>query len=89
MRHLPPVSAIPREHIVFHGPLDVIDPSAVAARAAALFDAAGSAGVIERHRLAWQHYHGEQRLVQILQTVQDQLGLDGLVRPVALARAPH
>jgi len=89
MRHLPPVSAIPHAHIVFHGPLDVIDPSAVAARAAALFDAAGSAGVIERHRLAWEHHHGEQRLVQILHTVQDQLGLDGLVRPVAPARAPY
>jgi len=75
LRHLPPVSQISREHIVFYGPQDIIAPQAVVARANALFDQAGAEGIVVRHRLALEQYHASVRIAQMLQAAAEQVAL--------------
>lgn len=74
LRHLPPVSAIDARDAVFYGPLDIVEPAAIVARANALFDAGGADRVVARHRFALDHHHGDARIAQMLAIVQRQFG---------------
>lgn len=71
MRLLPPVRDIPREHIVFSTPDDIVAPQAVVARANALFDVGGADGIAARHRLALDHHHGDQRMSDVMAYVRE------------------
>ncbi len=79
LRFLAPVADIPREHIAFYGPDDLIDPRAVAARAVALFDAGGPAGIAERHRLGLTAHHGSVRFHRMLAMAQERLEFAPLI----------
>lgn len=72
LRHLAPVRELPREHVVFYGAQDVVDPTAVVARGVALFDRGGREGIAERHHLALNGHHGDQRVRQMLDVVVEQ-----------------
>ena len=74
LRFLAPVAGLPREHVVFYGPEDILEPQAVVARANALFDDGGAAGVVARHRLGVDHHHGAERLERMLRMAQERLG---------------
>jgi hypothetical protein len=74
LRFLAPVVGIPREHIVFYGPNDILEPQAVVARANALFDAGGADGLVARHRLALELHHGEARIKTMLRCAEETLG---------------
>lgn len=75
LRHLPPVSGIDREHIVFYGPQDIIAPQAVVARANALFDRGGREGIVIRHRIALEQFHASVRMSQMLQAAAEQVSM--------------
>ena len=74
MRHLPPVSAMPRDHVVFYSPEDVVNPAAVVARANQLFDEGGVDKLIERHRHALDAHHANERLERMLRAAAEQYG---------------
>jgi protein O-GlcNAc transferase len=76
MQHLPPVRDIPREHIVFSTPDDIVAPQSVVARANALFDQGGADGIVARHRFALAHHHGNQRMADVVRMVSEQLATD-------------
>jgi len=73
LRFLAPVAALPRQHVVFYGPEDILDPQAVVARANALFDAGGEAGIVARHRLGVRQHHGAERVERMLRMAQERL----------------
>jgi hypothetical protein len=75
LRHLPPASGLDARDAVFYGPLDIVEPAAVVARANALFDAGGVDRQVARHRLALDHHHGDARIEQMLEVVRRQYGL--------------
>jgi hypothetical protein len=74
LRFLAPVNAVARDHIVFYGPGDVLDPRPLVARANALFDAGGANGVADRHRLALTLHHGSSRMANMLRCAEESLG---------------
>lgn len=76
LRYLPPVNAIDRQSILFFGPMDVINPGNIVARANALFDEGGQDGLVARHRYALDHHHGDSRIRQMLGYVADAFDLD-------------
>ena len=73
LRFMPPVNAIPRGHIAFYSPLDIVNPKEVVDRANKLFDEGGRDGIVIRHRLALQH--GDARLRQMLGFAIEVLGI--------------
>ncbi len=73
MQFLPPLRDIPREHIVFSSPEDVVSPAALVAKANALFDAGGADGIVARHRFALDHHHGDGRMADIVAIVKERL----------------
>lgn len=75
LRLLAPVRDLPREHVVFYGPQDVVDPREVVARGLALFNAGGRDGIAARHRLALEGHHGDQRVRQMADAAADLFGL--------------
>ena len=75
LRFLPPVNRIPREHIEFYSPTDIVSPKSLVGRANALFDEGGRDGVVARHRLALQHYHGDSSIRQMLGYAAETLGI--------------
>ena len=79
LRFLAPVATLPREHVVFYGPQDVLEPQAVVARANALFDAGGEAGILARHRLGLDHHHAADRLARMLRMAQERLEFAPLI----------
>jgi len=79
LRFLTPVSDIPRNHIVFYGPDDILNPRAVVARANGLFDAGGADGLASRHRLGLERHHGDARIDTILRMAQEKLGFSALM----------
>lgn len=79
LRFLAPVHAIPRHHICFYGPEEILDPRALVARANGLFDAGGADGLVERHRFALAWHHGEARLAEILRCAQEKLEFNPLI----------
>jgi hypothetical protein len=79
LRFLTPVCSIPRNHIVFYGPDDILEPRAVVARANALFDTGGADGLTARHRLGLEHHHGDARIRTILHMAQEKLGFSALL----------
>jgi hypothetical protein len=76
MRLLPSVGAIPREHILFYGPSDIIEPGPLVARGNALFDAGGRDQIAARHRYALAEQHGQTRVRQMLGAVREVFGID-------------
>lgn len=71
LRLLPPINTIPRDHILFYGPNDIICPEKLVARANAIFDEGGSDQLVERHRYALKHHHGDSRVRQMLGYVDE------------------
>lgn len=63
---LPPIRAIPRQHIVFYSASDIVDPARVVARANALFDEGGRDAMVARHRYALENHHGDFSVKQML-----------------------
>ena len=76
LRFLPPVSSIPIEHITFYTPSDIVNPEDLVSRANALFDRGGRDGVVARHRLALENYHGENSVRQMLAYASALLEID-------------
>ena len=74
MRHLPPIRQIGREHILFCGPDDIMNPKPIVARANALFDQGGVDMIAQRHRYALDHHHGDQRMREIMGFVAENFG---------------
>ena len=66
LRFLPPVNAIPREFIAFYSATDIVQPQDCVARANCLFDAGGREGMVARHKLALQQYHGDASVRKML-----------------------
>ncbi len=79
LRFLPPISGINREHILFYGPNDIINPQQLVAEANALFDRGGRDQMAERHRFALQSHHGDTRVRQMLGHVAEVFQVKGLV----------
>ncbi len=75
LRLLPPVSAIPREHITFYSPADIINPEELIKQTNELFDEGGRDKMVERHRFALQYHHGETSILQMLSYVADVLDI--------------
>ncbi len=75
LRFLPPVSAISREFIAFYSPTDIVSPQACVARANGLFDRGGRDGIVARHRLALQSFHGDSSVRQMLGYAAEVLGI--------------
>ena len=76
LRFLPPVNAIPREHIAFYSPSDIINPKLLVDHAIALFDKGGGAGIIARHQLALQNFHGDSSVNTMLKFAAEAIGLN-------------
>jgi len=74
LRFVAPVDRLPRQHVLFYGPQDIIDPRDLVARGNALFDAGGEAGIRERHELGLGQHHGDLRVQQMLGYVEELLG---------------
>lgn len=75
MRHLPPVNAMSRDHVVFYTPEDVVNPEAVVARANRMFDEGGPDKLVERHRHALDHHHANERVETMLRAAAEQYAL--------------
>jgi hypothetical protein len=75
LRHLPPVRDLPREHVVFYGPQDIVEPQAVVEQGVALFNRGGREGMVARHRLALDRHHGDPCIAQMLAAATEQFGL--------------
>jgi hypothetical protein len=79
LRFLPPITSINREHILFYGPSDIINPEQLVAEANALFEQGGRDQMVERHRFALRAHHGDTRVAQMLGHVAEVLQVKGLV----------
>lgn len=77
---LPPVNEISRDHILFYGPQDIIDPRKIVAKATKLFDAGGVDKMVERHVYALNHHHSSTKILQILKYVNEAFALDLRIR---------
>jgi hypothetical protein len=62
MKMLPLIREIPEEHILFFEPTDIVSPKALVERGLARFDAGGADKLVERHRYALDHHHGDTRM---------------------------
>lgn len=78
LRLLPPINAIPREHIAFYSPADIVNPKKLVERANNLFDDGGRDGMVVRHRFALQNHHGDASVRQMLNYAAEVLDI-GLV----------
>lgn len=76
LRFLPPINEISRDHILFYGPYDIIDPQNLVTTANELFDHGGADKVVERHRYALNHHHGYNRIHQIIMYANEVFALD-------------
>jgi hypothetical protein len=81
LQFMQPVVAIPRQHIVFYSPTDIIDPQEVVAKANRLFTQGGDAARLDRHQLALQQFHGDYSVRKMLGFAAETLGID---LPVAI-----
>lgn len=70
---LPPVNAISKDHILFYSPSDIVHPASLVTQANAMFDAGGRDQLVERHRFALAHHHGDSRIRQMLGYVAEAL----------------
>lgn len=75
LRHLEPVRHLPRQHVIFYGPQDIVEPHSVVARGIERFDSGGLEGIASRHRLAMDKFHGDHSLLQILAVASEQFDL--------------
>lgn len=82
LRLLPPVNDIPREYITFYSPSDIVDPKVLVERSNKLFDEGGGNGIVTRHRLALQYYHGDNSVCQMLRYAAEVLGIKAVFSPV-------
>ncbi len=73
MQLLQPVSQIPRNHIVFYSPTDIVNPETVVFAAKEKFELSGSDGIAERHRYALEHHHGHVSVLVMLGFVAEAL----------------
>jgi hypothetical protein len=71
---MPPVNSIPREHIIFYSPSDIVNPQALVERAVTMFNQGGAEGIIARHQLALQYYHGNTSINYMWRFVVDLFG---------------
>ncbi len=76
LRFLPPVKNIPREHIAFYSPNDIVNPKALVDYANNLFDQGGRDGMAARHRLALDQHHGDASVRQMLNFAFEVLGIN-------------
>lgn len=76
LRYLPPVDRLDRRHVEFYGPEDIVNPRPVWERALRKFEAAGREGIVERHRLAMEQHHGDQRVDAMLERLAEKFELD-------------
>ena len=74
MQLLPPIRQIPRQHIVFYSPTDIVNAESVVLAAKEKFECGGSDGVVERHRYALEHHHGSASIREIIRFVSDAMG---------------
>jgi hypothetical protein len=79
LRFLAPVASLPREHVVFYGPQDILEPQAVVARANAVFDQGGAEGIVARHRLGVNQHHAADRLSRMLDMARERLEFAPLI----------
>ena len=75
LRFLPPVNNIPRDHIAFYSPTDIVNPKALIDRSNNLFDESGHDGIKARHLFALQHHHGSNSVHQMLNYAAEALEL--------------
>ncbi len=66
MQLLPPVSQIPRQHIVFYSPTDIVNPGTVVLAAKEKFERSACDGIVARHRYALEHHHGDVSLLRMI-----------------------
>lgn len=66
LRLVPPIAMIPREHIVFYGPADILQPQNIVEKANALFEQGGRDGLVVRHRYALEKHHGDASVRQMM-----------------------
>jgi hypothetical protein len=75
LRFLPPVNVIPLEHIAFYSPSDIINPRPLVDHAISMFNGGGGGGVIARHQLALQNFHGDYSVNKMLRFASEAIGL--------------
>jgi hypothetical protein len=73
LRLLPPVSAIPREHIAFCTPMDIVNPHTLVARINQRFDEMACDGMVARHRFALEHHHANTSIEHMLRIAAEVL----------------
>jgi hypothetical protein len=71
MRLLPPISEIDKNHIVFYGPMDIVDPLKLVQAANEKFNRNGTDGIVARHRFALGHHHCNTGIKKILALVAE------------------
>lgn len=75
LRLLPPVNEIDRNSILFYGPQEIVNPKNIVAKANELFDKGGSEKLVERYNYALNFHHGDSRIKQLLEYVNEVFGL--------------
>ncbi|MCX7178627.1 MAG: hypothetical protein NTX56_07600 [Proteobacteria bacterium] len=75
LRFLSPVNAILRDSVAFYSATDIVQPQACVERANKLFDDGGRDGIMARHKLALQKYHGDTSVRQMLNYAAEVLGI--------------
>jgi hypothetical protein len=73
LRLLPPVNAIPREHIAFCTPMDIVSPQSLVASVNLRFDQMGCDGMVARHRFALKHHHANTSIEHMLRIAAEVL----------------
>jgi hypothetical protein len=73
LRFIHPISAIPREHIIFYDADDIMDPERLIIIANKMFDVGGPGNIVQRHRFALDHHHGDQSFRKIMSYVNEKI----------------
>lgn len=70
------VNRIPKNHIVFYHPADIMDPMVLVEKANLLFDQSGAGGIQFRHQTALDLYHGDASVKQMITYAAEVLNID-------------
>lgn len=76
LRFLSPVNEISRDHILFYGPQDILEPKKIVAKANEIFDEGGVDKMVERHIYALNYHHATTKIHQILTNASETFSLD-------------
>jgi hypothetical protein len=79
MRLLPPVNTIPREHISFYSPSDIVNPMKLVEKSNLIFDDGGYDGIVARHEMALQFFHGDTSIHKILSYACEVLEIEAVL----------